>query len=334
MINTCEPSIASWTPDGTMFVIKNQDVFSEKVIPKFFDHNKFTSFARQLNFYGFRKMQARAIYKDDKVKENVKHVTFFNEKFQRGKKHMLKEISRSTKGGNSSQNQHEMQKEIDFLKKQVASLNQTISFMQTDYANRFATLETQVQTFFSYSSQQQPTPYPISGNQSHVHFSNNPNPNYPDETSTNIEPINIHGHEDIPNKTNSNNHQRATLPPHPDAKNLPTNAKMPPPPPLNGGASQPGGPPKRMESFLRGFSNTSLLGDTLQDMAPFEKKLFQNVMNNPDPIIIDMEPTSLTTQPDSIESKPDPPSRPSVTRQLSQSLVNLDLNEFPPLTNV
>ncbi len=42
-----------------MFVIKDQKVFEQHIIPKFFDHNKFSSFARQLNFYGFRKMQVR-----------------------------------------------------------------------------------------------------------------------------------------------------------------------------------------------------------------------------------------------------------------------------------
>lgn len=59
MINTCDENIASWTPDGKMFVIKDQQIFEQTIIPKFFDHNKFSSFARQLNFYGFRKMQVR-----------------------------------------------------------------------------------------------------------------------------------------------------------------------------------------------------------------------------------------------------------------------------------
>ena len=59
MINSCDPGLAGWTADGTMFVVKDQDVFAKEVIPKFFEHNKFTSFARQLNFYGFRKMQVR-----------------------------------------------------------------------------------------------------------------------------------------------------------------------------------------------------------------------------------------------------------------------------------
>ena len=57
MISSCQPKIASWSEDGKMFIIKDQKVFEKEVIPQFFDHNKFTSFARQLNFYGFRKMQ-------------------------------------------------------------------------------------------------------------------------------------------------------------------------------------------------------------------------------------------------------------------------------------
>ena len=57
MISTCNPNIAGWTEDGTMFVIKDQVIFAAEIIPTFFEHNKFTSFARQLNFYGFRKMQ-------------------------------------------------------------------------------------------------------------------------------------------------------------------------------------------------------------------------------------------------------------------------------------
>ena len=35
-----------------MFVVKDPDTFASQIIPQYFDHNKFSSFARQLNFYG------------------------------------------------------------------------------------------------------------------------------------------------------------------------------------------------------------------------------------------------------------------------------------------
>ena len=121
MIRSCDPALASWTEDGRMFVMKDQKIFEQKIIPQFFDHRNFSSFARQLNFYGFRKVQLRAIYKYDSNNESAKHITFFNEKFQRDRKDLLKGIQRSTKGGggNNTASNQEQQKEINFLKDRV-----------------------------------------------------------------------------------------------------------------------------------------------------------------------------------------------------------------------
>ena len=54
MINGCEPHIAGWTADGTMFVVKDKHEFAKQVIPNFFNH-KFDTFARQLSHYGFKR---------------------------------------------------------------------------------------------------------------------------------------------------------------------------------------------------------------------------------------------------------------------------------------
>ena len=48
MIDTCDPAVASWTLEGDMFVVKDPDAFAASVIPQYFDHNKFSSFARQV----------------------------------------------------------------------------------------------------------------------------------------------------------------------------------------------------------------------------------------------------------------------------------------------
>mmetsp|Transcript_21707 Transcript_21707/g.30434 ORF Transcript_21707/g.30434 Transcript_21707/m.30434 type:complete len:144 (+) Transcript_21707:94-525(+) len=50
MLENCDPNIATWTDDGEMFVVKDQDTFAKKVIPQYFDHSKFSSFARQVSF--------------------------------------------------------------------------------------------------------------------------------------------------------------------------------------------------------------------------------------------------------------------------------------------
>lgn len=139
MIDTCDATIASWTEDGEMFVIKDPDVFASIIIPQYFDHNKFSSFARQLNFYGFRKMQAKPIRNSDFDTSTSKHVTFYNEKFKRGRCDLLKEIQRSTRG--SHNNPQDQQKEVEALKTQVAELEQSLEDMKKQMEERVGKLE-------------------------------------------------------------------------------------------------------------------------------------------------------------------------------------------------
>lgn len=56
MISDSDPDIVSWTGVGDSFTIKDIDAFQKKILPKYFNHSKFSSFVRQLNFYGFQKL--------------------------------------------------------------------------------------------------------------------------------------------------------------------------------------------------------------------------------------------------------------------------------------
>lgn len=97
MIDTCDANVACWSDDGETFIVKNTDVFEKSIIPQFFKHSKFSSFVRQLNFYGFRKIKyADTIKIDAKLEaETANFWRFRHEKFIRGKPELLIDIKRS-----------------------------------------------------------------------------------------------------------------------------------------------------------------------------------------------------------------------------------------------
>ncbi|GMH29735.1 hypothetical protein Nepgr_031578 [Nepenthes gracilis] len=79
-----DPSVddlISWNEDGSSFIVWKPPEFARDLSPKYFKHNNFSSFVRQLNTYGFRKV----------VPDRWE---FANDLFRRGERRLLRCLQR------------------------------------------------------------------------------------------------------------------------------------------------------------------------------------------------------------------------------------------------
>ncbi|CUM65652.1 uncharacterized protein PRCAT00003300001 [Priceomyces carsonii] len=87
-----------WNDDGKTFQVFHREEFMKNILPKYFKHNNFASFVRQLNMYGWHKVQDISNgtlnqSKDEKQSDEVWQ--FENPYFIRGRKDLLDKIVRN-----------------------------------------------------------------------------------------------------------------------------------------------------------------------------------------------------------------------------------------------
>jgi len=88
----------TWINDGKAFKIIDPELFASKVVPRYFKHAKLTSFQRQLNLYGFRR-----------ITKGEDQGAYCHTKFVQNRHDLLDGIRRvATKSALSANNNHEM----------------------------------------------------------------------------------------------------------------------------------------------------------------------------------------------------------------------------------
>ncbi|KAG0262745.1 stress-responsive transcription factor hsf1 [Mortierella polycephala] len=126
-------NLIKWSDDGQSFIVVNHVEFAKEVLPKFFKHNNFSSFVRQLNMYGFHKVPhlQQGVLLPDADSEQWE---FSNPHFQKNQPDLLCLVSRK-KASNGNEDKDALTMDLGHILKEVTAIKKHQIAISADLKN-------------------------------------------------------------------------------------------------------------------------------------------------------------------------------------------------------
>ncbi|KAF9425799.1 stress-responsive transcription factor hsf1 [Podila epigama] len=126
-------NLIKWSDDGQSFLVLKHVEFAKEVLPKFFKHNNFSSFVRQLNMYGFHKVPhlQQGVLMPDADSEQWE---FSNPHFQKNQPDLLYLVSRK-KASNGAEDKDALTMDLGHILSEVTAIKRHQVAISSDLKN-------------------------------------------------------------------------------------------------------------------------------------------------------------------------------------------------------